>query len=322
MLRAFVAQSILHALVAGLVVEALLRAWRVQDGGSRLRLRLLALAEPIVALPVFMLVPGRATPAFADGWALFATSRWDAVRVGDSGLGDLILAVAAGLGAALFLRDAAPALLDAARPTAAAPQPLALPVVPAALAALVARHAAALGIAAPGVRVLRSRLPVLLCEGARRPALVISVAAIERLDPAALDAAVAHEVVHAARRDPLWGYVLIAARALTFYNPAAQWIARAAVDEIERRADQAAVRLTGSPDALARAIRLLALTARPALSGVGDRFERLFWQGRVQGVTRRVARLFDRNGHARDDLDTLHLALTAVGLSALLFFVV
>ncbi len=320
MMRAFAAQSILHATIAGLVVEVLLRAWRVEDGASRLRLRLVALGAPIVALPLFLLVPWRSTPSFADGWALFATGRWSAVRLGDAALGDLVLALAAGVGAALFLRDAAPALLDAIRP-APAQRALPLPAVPAGLAALVAGHARSLGIAPPDVRVLRSRLPVLLCERVRRPALVISVATLEQLEPEALDAAIAHEIVHAARRDPLWGYLLIAARALTFYNPATQWIARAAVDEIERRADQATAQLTGRPDALARAIRVLSLPAPPAAADVGDRFERLFWQGRVDGVSRRVDRLLAGGAAVAQPGEALRLGLAAAGLVMLLFFV-
>jgi hypothetical protein len=75
----------------------------------------------------------------------------------------------------------------------------------------------------------------LLCEGVRRPTLVASPAIVERLDADGLDAAVAHEVAHGSFRDPAWGYLLLAVRALLFFNPAAQWIARTIVDDVERR---------------------------------------------------------------------------------------
>src|SRR5512147_2236047 len=108
MLRAFVAQSMLHALVAGLLVEVLLAAWRVDDGTWRLRLRLLALAEPILVLPLFFLVPWRSDASFAVNWALFASERWNLLRVAGAGFGDLLLLCLMGVGAVLFLRDAAP----------------------------------------------------------------------------------------------------------------------------------------------------------------------------------------------------------------------
>lgn len=322
MLRAYVAQSILHALVAALVIEGLLWAWRVGDGAWRLRFRLVALVEPILVLPLFLLVPWRATPEFAGTWAVFATARWNTLRVGGAGVGDLLLLCLAGVGSALFLRDALPPLLEALRtePVRAGGQATLAP--PAALVTRAAAHARALGVPAPEIRLLRSRLPVLLCEHARRPALVVSAATLERLDPVSLDAAVAHEVAHAAYRDPLWGYLLIAARAVSFFNPATQWTARAAVSDIERRADQAALRLTGRPEALAHAIRVLSLAAPPTSPEVGDRFERLFWQSRVASVARRCERILDGTATRPVTHAGLRLVLAAGGLVALLFFVV
>lgn len=322
MLRALVAQSILHALVAGLLVEALLWAWRVEDGAWRLRLRLVALAEPILVLPLFLLIPWRAAPAFGATWALFASERWNMVRAGGAALGDLLLLCAAGIGSVLFLRDAVPPLLEALRGAPPAPRPLISSAVPAPLAAMVNAHAAALGAPPPEIRLLRSRLPVLLCEHVRRPTLVISAATLEQLDPVSLDAAVAHEVAHAAHRDPLWGYALIAARALTFFNPATQWISRAVVDEIERRADQVALRLTGRPEPLAHAIRVLSLAAAPRSPEVADRFERLFWESRIAGVHRRCERLLAASPSAPLRHGGLRVALAASGIVGLLFFVV
>jgi Zn-dependent protease with chaperone function len=150
----------------------------------------------------------------------------------------------------------------------------------------------------------------------------ISAGTLEQLHPAALDAALAHEPVHAARHDPLWGYVLIAARALTFFNPATQWLARAAVDDIERRTDQAALRLVRDPEALARAVRVLSLAATPTSREVGDRYERLFWQSRVAAVHRRCDRLLETSLAVPLRHGTLRVLLTAAGLGILLFFVV
>jgi len=149
MLRAFAAQSILHALIAGLVVEALLRAWRVEDAVWRLRFRLIPLALPILVLPAFLLAPWRASPAFAATWAIFDTGRWNLLGVGSLGAGDLILALAAGVGSVLFLRDAVPPLLDEIGPPPRRGPDL---PVPDRLTEMVHARADALGIEPPAIR--------------------------------------------------------------------------------------------------------------------------------------------------------------------------
>jgi Zn-dependent protease with chaperone function len=323
MFRAFLSQSILHALVAALVVEALLRVWRIGDGTWRLRLRALALAAPLLWLPtLFFLAPFRATPFFVARRALFAGERWNLVTVGGSGLGDLLLVLAAGLGSALFLRDALPPLRDMLR-GGRGERPLA-PWQPsgAVIAAIAARHARALGIEAPTVRVIGSAGPLLLCEGARRPSLVVSTATVTRLSGEELDAAIAHEVAHAMHRDPAWGFGLIAVRALLFFNPAAQWVARTMVDDIERRADRVAVGLTGRAEPLARAIVALFQANHPA-AGEGDAsFERVFWRIRQEGVERRCQRLRAQTAWDVVDHGPLRMILATIAVLGLVFFVV
>ena len=322
MLRAFLAQSILHALLAALVVETLLRTWRVGDAVWRLRFRTVALAAPLAWLPaLFLFARFRSSPLFVARWALFAGERWNLVRVGPSGLGDLILLLAAGAGSALFLRDALPSLRDALRGETRPPHAEPWQRAAFAVSALAARHAASLGVPVPEVRVVSAAGPVLLCAGAREPALLVSPATLARLSPDELDAAVAHEVAHAAHRDPAWGFVLIAVRALLFFNPAAQWVARAVVDDIERRADQAVVRLTGRGEALATAIEALFDGTR-GLPGDDASFERMFWRIRQEGLQRRCARLRSHAAGARLPHGRLQMALVVTAVLGLTFFVV
>ncbi len=323
MLRAFLSQSILHALVAALVVEALLRAWKVDDAAWRLRFRLLSLAAPLVWLPfLFLAAPFRTTPRFVAMAAIFAGERWNLIAVGGSQFGDLVLLLAAGAGSALFLRDALPPLRDLLRGGAAAPSPGPPGSAGPAVAAIAARHAAALGTPPPSVRVIRASGPVMLCEGVRRPALVVSPATTVTLGPEELDAAVAHEVAHATHRDPAWGFVLMAARALLFFNPAAQWTARALVDDVERRADQVAVRLTGHPEPLARAIERLFGANHPAPGDSDASFERLFWRIRLEGVARRCQRLREQPPSVVMPDGLLRMTLAAAAVLGLVFFVV
>jgi hypothetical protein len=151
---------------------------------------------------------------------------------------------------------------------------------------------------------------------------VVSPRTLERLGPEELDSAIAHELAHAKHRDPAWGYLLIAARALLFFNPAAQWIARALVDDIERRADQAAVRVFGHAEGLVRAMTLLFEAGHPPPLDGDASFERVFWRIRREGVERRCARL--RQAVERPPVagGPALLAMAALGVLALAFFVV
>ncbi|HEY3380340.1 MAG TPA: M56 family metallopeptidase [Vicinamibacterales bacterium] len=321
LLPAFLAQSILHGLIAAVFVETVLRAWRVEDASWRVRLRFLPLLFPIVALPVlFLLAPWRNDPSFIGRRALFASERWNLLHVSGVGLGDLVLLLAAGLGAALFLRDAVPPILDLLRAGHRAADVGPWLAGSTSVTTAVETHARVLGIAPPPVRVIRLTAPVLLCEGARRPTLVISPSTMARLPAAELNAALAHELAHAAYRDPAWGYVLIALRVVLFLNPAAQWTARAVVDDMERRADQLAVRLVGDPNALARAIEILFDAGQAQPVETDSSLERLFWKARRAGVARRCRRLRATAPGVPTGGGPLTLALAALGIALLVFF--
>jgi Zn-dependent protease with chaperone function len=323
MILAFLAQSILHGLVAAVLVETLLGRWRIDDAVWRLRFRLLALMVPVVGLPTLLLAaPFRESAGFAARWALFAGERWNELRPGGVGLGNLVLLCSAGLGSALFLRDALPPLLDLVRGSSRLPHATTWHRSVAALQPVVERHARALGIPVPGIRVVEAPGPILLCEGARRPALVVSPVALERLDGDQLDVAVAHELAHAAHHDPAWGYALIAVRALLFFNPATQWVARAMVDDIERRADQVAVRTTGNAAAMARAIAALFHADDPPPVDADASFERVFWRVRKEGVERRCARLGQIESSAPVAHGASLLAMAGATVLTLMFFIV
>jgi Zn-dependent protease with chaperone function len=323
MILALLAQSSLYAFIAALFVEALVGRWRIEDAAWRLRLRILALVVSVAAPPVlFLLAPFRQSASFQVNWALFAGERWDQVRVGGTGLGSLTLLLSCGLGSALFLRDALPPLADALRGSHPLPEVPPWHGARAVLAPIVSASARAFAVPAPAVRVVQADAPVLLCEGIRHPVLVVSPATLERLRGAELEAAVAHEIAHAVHRDPVWSYALIVVRAMLFFNPAVQWVARAMVDDLEGRADQAAVRATGGAAALARVIRTLFDTGHPPPADGDASFERVFWRIRKQGVERRCARL-ERAGSAAPLLHgPVLLAMAGAVLVSLLFFVV
>jgi hypothetical protein len=250
------AQAIFHALVASLFVEALVRSWRVKEPRQRMALRAVALAYPLVAFPALLAAfPFRGGEEFGDAWALFAGRRWDDLRLLGVGLQRWWLAAFAAAGAALFLMDLVPLLLARRRPRPSAALPD--PESAAALEAELPRLAAAFRLRPPALVFLDREPPVLFCTGLRRHAIVISRGAVRLLDREELRAALAHELAHLARRDPGASWIVMAARALLFFNPAFQVLSRAVAKDAEWLADDEAARACG--DRLALASGLLKL---------------------------------------------------------------
>jgi hypothetical protein len=250
-------QAILHATVAALVIEALLRLWRVAEPGERLALRWVALAGPVILTALYsVLVPDRSTAAFADRLAIFAGAHWNELRIGGVGVASGATIVLSLAGIALYLRDVIPFLADRisreARDTG----------LPANHPAAVRVREALAGLpgTAPGrpasITVIDLESPVLLCSGIDRTCILVSIGTLARLDDGELKAALAHEVSHLVTRDPLMGWWLMLARTLQFFNPVVQIVARQAVQEVERRADVTVAR-QGRSRELAGAVRRL-----------------------------------------------------------------
>ena len=319
----YVGQSILHATIAAAIIEALLRAWRVEHAGPRLALRLIALAFPLVVLPLFLLLaPFRADEQFARQ-AIFAGSRWDALSVGGVGLASLTVCILGALGGILFLLDFLPSIADRLRGPRHLPGP---PRDVEGIVADVRELSERLGTRPPSVLVVTDDSAILHCEGALGPRLVVSSAALESLNADERRAALAHELVHAAYRDPVFGWVLAAVRAVMFFNPAVQIEARAVVGELERRADERSAALVGDRLALAGGLVKLFRMGHHLPDGAGPELglpvvPGLVRRARTSAIERRCRRLV-RPAPSPLPLAKLRLALAGLALSLLLFYVV
>ena len=317
---------ILHGCIAALLVEALLRVWRVQDPSERLALRWLALVAPVV-LPVafHVIAPGRSTEWFGSARAIFAGEHWNQVTVGRTGVASLATVALLIVGCLLYLRDALPFLDDRVRGLADRDANPGHPEL-ARVRALLDKLQQAVGAPAMAVVLLERRTPVLLCSGVDRPTIVISTGTLSRLSDDELRAALAHELAHAARRDPLMGWLLMVVRTLASFSPAAQVVARQVVQELEYRADVTVARL-GHSAALSRAIAALADIPDSETDLVPPRSPRGFPRGLLARAERvavgnRCERVFAQPEPTRAGLGALRLGLAAVGMTALLFFVV
>lgn len=242
-------EAVFHSLVASLIVEAVLRLWRVDEPELKLRLRLFVVAMPLVLVPAFeLLAPFRHRPPFEDGLALFVSRRWASVRLFGIPANRLWLAGLSAASVALLVIDFRPWLREWRRGHWAK---VGTEPCPPGLEARVADLARALGLEPPRVLMAQAHSPVLFTRGVRAPVVCISQQTIDRLDAEELDGALAHELAHLAHRDVQLGWLVLAARLLQAFNPVAQVLARPIALDVEERADDTAVKATRRPLALA-----------------------------------------------------------------------
>ncbi len=280
----------LHGVVAALAVELLIRRLPVTDLDARARARLFVLALPLASVPLLHLAwPGRATAPGAD-LLLLASSRWNAFTPGGWPLRDAVFGVFAAIGLGLLLRDAGRDIALAIgarrgrheRPSPAGAQEDWLRAAQQ-VCDDVARGA---GVAAVPLRACDGPGPVLAARGILRPHIVISAAVTTRLQPEPLRAALAHELSHVVRRDVAKNALLEVLRTLQGFNPIAQVVARRIALEREWRADDDAVRWTGRPTALARALI-------ESVRGRGGDFLGVLGRARIAALEVRCHRLLD-----------------------------
>ena len=143
--------------------------------------------------------------------------------------------------------------------------------------------AAAVGLDPERLRVVRGLPNPAFTAGWLRPRIYVAEALQERLAPAELEALLAHEGAHLARRDPLRLSVLRFLALTLFWLPALRRLAEDVADEAEIRADDRAAR--DRPLALASAILALATwTSASPRVGVG-------FAQRTDLLDRRIRRL-------------------------------
>ena len=119
-----------------------------------------------------------------------------------------------------------------------------------------------------------------LTFGAARPTVVLSPG----LSGAALDCVLAHEGVHARRRDNLWHYAMAAALVVYWWNPAVWLMARLLRRDIELACDRAAVRRLGAERRAQYAETLVALATAGAEPAFCQTFGRKAAEERILSV--------------------------------------
>ncbi len=258
---AFFVQSILHSVLAAVIVEAALAAWNVRNPRIRQRFFLSVVVFPLVSFPLYQAIhPERMSLSFRMA-ALFDSGRWIHFRLGAVGPVVVIgLVLVCGLTSLVFLFQEF------------------LPVVRHTFGSRNAREGTERpGADDPEARGLIDRFPgtrpelfvldddeaALFSTTGRSGAVYISRGLLRTLPPEQVQAAVAHEVAHVQRgRRPVL-LLLFLLRALLFFNPVILLEFRRIVQEDEKICDDYAAELTGRPGALAEALKSLYLADAP-----------------------------------------------------------
>jgi beta-lactamase regulating signal transducer with metallopeptidase domain len=96
-----------------------------------------------------------------------------------------------------------------------------------------------------------------------RPVIWLPLSFVTRLPADQLEALLAHELAHIARKDWLWNGLQCVLEALLFFHPAAWWLGRRIRQEREHACDDLAVAACGDAIALAEALTALECARRP-----------------------------------------------------------
>jgi hypothetical protein len=247
----YITQSFFHSLIAVLVVNASLEAWKITDPLIRQRFRLIVVFFPLVSYPLFQMInPQRGSisfrlDAFLDANRWLNLELWGKVPVG------LLFMLLLVFTALVFLfQEMVPivrqTILSRNREFAGE-KPDNDGAVRTALALLPDPR--------PDVFLIDDDEFLMYSTTGKRQAVFLSTGFAKALTVEELRAAIAHEIGHIARsRRPLLMVVYLL-RMMMFFNPVILTEFRRIVQEEERICDDFAVSLTGNSLALAETLR-------------------------------------------------------------------
>jgi Zn-dependent protease with chaperone function len=246
----YVAQSFCHSLLAAVITERAMKAWKIGNPVAQQRYHLIAVLFPVFSFPLYQLIgAGRSSARFRLE-ALFDVNRWLNWEIaGIVPIGLLFLTVLIATSLVFLFQETIPVLKHTLESGNAEhdgvqgePEPF------------VERSSRALSIEPPEVLIIDDDEPVLFSTTGRSPVIFISAGLKQSLTEDQLHAAFAHELAHIARsRRPLLITVFVL-RAVLFFNPVVLVKFRRAVRDEEIICDDIAVSLTGNPKALAGAL--------------------------------------------------------------------
>ncbi len=255
----YVAQSFCHSLIASVIMDQALRAWKIDNPVIRQRFRLTVVLYPVFSFPLYQLInPDRSSVLFRLD-ALFDVNRWLDIQIwGPFSLGLLFLFLLGVTSLIFIFQEMIPILRHTLESRTIEHEGIRREEN-----AFVESASSTLAVNPPGVYVVEDDDLVIFSTTGKNPAIFVSTGLFQALTKDEMNAALAHEIAHITRsRRP----VLLAAfflRMILFFNPIALIEFRRVVRNEEKICDDVAIAVTGRPTALAGALKKF-YTVRPA----------------------------------------------------------
>lgn len=243
----YMAQAFCHSVIAALIVDRAIQAWRISNPLIRQRFSLIVMVSPILCFPIYQIInPDRSSLSFRLE-ALFDINRWLNIELwGKFPLSILFILLLSITTLVFLFQEMIPIIKHTFETWSVSEE------VPPHDDSII--HKALELI--PGEKPLVSLIDdddelILFSTTVKNPTIFLSTGLIKGLTVDQIQAAIAHEIAHIKRnRRPLL-VIIYLIRILMFFNPVVLVEFRRIVQEEEKVCDDIAVSLTQKPHALA-----------------------------------------------------------------------
>lgn len=254
MMGMYVAQAFSHSLIAALIVDRAIQAWKITNPVVRQRFSLIVMVFPIFSFPLYQTInPQRGSISFRLE-ALFDINRWLNIELWDKvplNLFFVFMLVAAAL---IFLfQEIIPIVRHILKSKESGTEedweeePHEDPVIDEVLADFPGEK--------PRISLIDDDEFIIFSTTGENPVIFLSTGLVKTLNADETRAAIAHELAHITRsKRPLLVAIYII-RVLMFFNPVVLVEFRRMVQEEEKICDDIAVLMTGKQDALAETLK-------------------------------------------------------------------
>jgi beta-lactamase regulating signal transducer with metallopeptidase domain len=247
----YMAQSFCHSLIAAIIAERAIKAWKIDNPLTQQRFHLIAVLFPIFSFPFYQLINSNRSRLLFRLDALFDINRWLNWEIwGTVPIGLLFLIMLIATSLVFLFQETIPVVRHTLESRNAEYEgtPGNGP------SAFIDQASRALSIEPPEVLILDDDEAVLFSSTGQKPVIFISSGLMNKLTPDQLHAACAHEIAHVARSKRPLLFIVFVLRAVMFFNPIVLVKFRRTVRDEEKICDDIAVSLTHDPKALAEAL--------------------------------------------------------------------
>jgi Zn-dependent protease with chaperone function len=252
----YAVQTVLHSLIASVLVDCAFIAWNIRTPYMKQRFRFMVILLPIILFPVYQKIFPRRGDAYFRLESLLDSNKWLSLELWHGFPLFMGFVVILALSALIFvIQEFFPIFFHMREQMREAPEPLAEGVEQD-LSRKVTSALEGLPFDGQFVEIVNDEDLSLFSDTGLNPMIYVSSGLVKTLSIEQLKAAFAHEIGHIQRtRRPvlIFAYIL---RVLMFYNPIAMLEFRKLAQEEEKVCDDIAISLTGNPEALSETVEL------------------------------------------------------------------